>query len=348
MMLNADSKGISNSRNINWKKSEFELSRILLAFALCGIGFFLAAYGWKAGKEHFFHLGVSLGPAGLVVLAFEWLIRKSLDMRHANEIEQLQSQTLVSLQETSDQLRKAATFNLDQGKLGLVGLYQNRAAAVREAIYPMIEKEGKGIYVIGSTIFGLRCDVKEGTSQVPLTPEHLVKRIADVKKSNDHFDLRILLTHPNRIVERHAQEAIFRTIKRGAIASELLEACYMLMEHGLENDTRLYDGSPTCFTMVFVGQKRMIINPYPYQGEAYNSWAIMVEDREGGIYGQFLKNHVTDPWDNPTLCQKLTKDIVKLIQEAEEKEKKILEANVKARDEKEQEIIKSLSSKLPD
>ncbi len=296
-----------------------ERVRIGLAIALLGVGFALAAYGWCFANDHIYHLGLTLGPAGLVVLIFEYLVRISLDTRHvqemikldrrhAEELGGIREETITSLQATADELRQIATFDLDRGKLGLVGIYANRADAVRFAISPMIEAEQDAIYIVGSTIFGLRCDVRDGLGKSVHTPEDLIKRIANRKESG--CEVHILLTDPKRIFERHQQEAGVRSTDRGTIASELRDVCAILATNKLKECTRLYDGSPTCFTIVFKGQRRMIVNPYPYQGEAYNSWAIMIEDRENGIYKPFLENHVVGPWNNGLLTRPLTKELI--------------------------------------
>jgi len=65
---------------------------------------------------------------------------------------------------------------------------------------------------------------------------------------------------------------------------------------------KFYKGSPTCFTIIAEGQKQMLINPYPYQGEAYNSWCITVRENPGGIYSDFKKAHFDEPWENDELA----------------------------------------------
>lgn len=315
------------SRNL----SRSEKLRIGIAATLLLVGFGLAVYGWHRNDDHLYHLGLTLGPAGLIVVVFEYLVRIGLDTRHVQKIVELDRQhaqvlggirqdTIKSLEKTAGELRLIATFNLDMGKLGLVGIYANRADAVRFAIFDMIKNEKEAIYIVGSTIFGLSCDVKDGLSQTVHTTEDIIQRIA--KRRDEGCEVHILLTDPNRICQRHEQEAPVRSAERGTIASELRDACAILTSNKLADCTKLYDGSPTCFTMVFKGQRRMIVNPYPYQGEAYNSWAIMIEDRENGIYKPFLENHVVGPWNNEKLTRKLTNKVTIDLGAAENEEKK--------------------------
>jgi len=320
--------------------------RIALALFLLVIGFGLTVFGWYGKDDHFYHLGLALGPAGLIVLVFEYLVRISLETRHAVELDGIKSETVGSLQRTATELRQIATFDLDRGELGLVGIYANRADAVRFAIAPMIEAEKEGIYVVGSTIFGLRCDVEEGTRRTELKPQELIQQIAKRKAAG--CEVRILLTHPSRIFERHAQEAAVRTAERGTIASELRDACSLLSEHNLAECTKLYDGSPTCFTIVFKGQRRMIVNPYPYEGEAYNSWAIMIEDRERGIYKPFMESHVEGPWNNKKLAVTLTKQFPEQLRKAEVQERKFADDAAAMKSRQAEKTDERLSSLLPD
>lgn len=210
----------------------------------------------------------------------------------------------------------------------------------------MIEAETVGIYVVGSTIFRLRCDLQEGPRRVVLTPTELVRQIA--KRKVDGCEVRILLTHPQRIFERHEQEAAVRSAERGTIASELRNTCRLLTENDLADSTKLYNGSPTCFTIVFKSQRRMIVNPYPYEGEAYNSWAIMIEDREKGIYKAFLESHVEGPWRNERLAVPLTKQFTELLRQAEVQERKFADEAEALKSRQAEKTDELLSSQLPD
>lgn len=337
--------------------ARLETLRIALALLLLLVGFGLTVFGWYRNDDHFYHLGLTLGPAGLIVLVFEYLVRIGLetrhlqelielDRRHAVELDGIKGETVGSLERTAAELRQIATFDLDRGELGLVGIYANRADAVRFAIAPMIEAEKQGIYVVGSTIFGLRCDVQEGSRSTVLTPRELIQRIA--KRRADGCEVRILLTHPNRIFERHAQEAAVRSAERGTIASELRDACSLLTEHNLAECTKLYDGSPTCFTIVFKGQRRMIVNPYPYEGEAYNSWAIMIEDREKGIYKPFMESHVEGPWKNSKLSVTLTKHFTEQLKRAEVQERKFADEAEALKSRQAEKTDQRLSELLPE
>jgi hypothetical protein len=50
----------------------------------------------------------------------------------------------------------------------------------------------------------------------------------------------------------------------------------------------------------------MLLNPYPYEREAFNSWSIVFRETPGGIYQDFKKAHFDQPWDNSNLTVPLS------------------------------------------
>jgi len=332
-------------RNINLLRPT-EWFRIGLAVLLLGLGFGLAALGWANGNDRFFHLGLALGPAGLVAVTFEYLIRVGLEARSLESHSLLAKDTLDRLKGVSDDLRQTATFDLDRGKLGLIGIYADRADAVRHAVSHMIDRENKAIYIVGSTLYGLNAEWTDGMKTERLTPECLLRRIADRKKAG--CDVFVLLTDPVRVFERHRQEAGARSADRGTIVSELRHTCSLLAKFDLAADVYLYDGAPTCFTIAFIGQRRMVVNPYPYQAEAYKSWAIMIEDRDRGIYQPFLHAHVLNPLKNNELVRKLTTSVVDDFERASKEEERILDEAEQAKAEQDAALDQRLKSGLPD
>jgi hypothetical protein len=114
--------------------------------------------------------------------------------------------------------------------------------------------------------------------------------------------LRILLTHWDFISYRQDQEKTEKNIARYVISKELKDAIDVLAEKGLTDTVKFYKGSPTCFTIIAAGQKQMLMNPYPYQREAYNSWCVVVMDTFGGVYSAFKQAHFDEPWSNPQLA----------------------------------------------
>jgi len=68
-------------------------------------------------------------------------------------------------------------------------------------------------------------------------------------------------------------------------------------------ELKLYKGSPTCFLMATT--ERMIINPYPYQIEAYRSFCLELVSTESiqSIYNSYLVNHFKKPWEGEIATQ---------------------------------------------
>jgi hypothetical protein len=82
----------------------------------------------------------------------------------------------------------------------------------------------------------------------------------------------MLFTHWDYISFRQDQERTEKNIARYVISKELKDAVDVLKTTNLTGCLRFYKGSPTCFTIVCHGARQMLLNPYPYQAEAYNTW----------------------------------------------------------------------------
>lgn len=111
---------------------------------------------------------------------------------------------------------------------------------------------------------------------------------------------RFLLTHWDFVSRRQSQESR----PKGAIATELKETLdWLTNKCGVPlHSIRLYYGTPTCF-MIVSGSK-MFLNPYPYEGVAYGSFCLEVENRnpqlpqgdDGTIWRQYYVHHYYRPW----------------------------------------------------
>ena len=51
----------------------------------------------------------------------------------------------------------------------------------------------------------------------------------------------------------------------------------------------------------------MLLNPYPYEREAFNSWCLVIRNVPAGIYNEFLISHVDKPWVNELLAEPYSK-----------------------------------------
>ena len=247
-------------------------------------------------------LGLALAPSGIVGLLTDWLVFGNLISTLNLKTRQLGEKT-ESLGSEINLLRISTEFLKRSLDLGLEMIYTDRNAARRDFSSAMeFESKRKDIrgklIIVGSSIKGLIENVKG-------TPEIIKNAI------ESQGELRILLTHPEYSQYRENQE----DRPYGAIEDEIFDGIREL-ESCVEPDypqpadlklspiVKLYKGTPTCF-MIITGD-RMLINPYPYEEEAYKSFCIAVRkveprdqpiDIERTIYAQYLRAHFEKPWE---------------------------------------------------
>lgn len=202
--------------------------------------------------------------------------------------------TINELATRIDALVRSSQTLMQMSQLGFVGVYGNRRDAIEQYFFNVIREEPKEIGVVGSTIFGLK-------GHQEATFDKIIELLR-VKRTQTGMKLRVILTHWEFIGFRQDQEKTEKNIARYVISKELKDAVDILKAKGLISCVRFYRGSPTCFTIIADEQRQMLMNPYSYQSEAYNSWCIVVRDVPGGIYSTFKKAHFDDPWDNEQLC----------------------------------------------
>ena len=156
-------------------------------------------------------------------------------------------------------------------------LYTDRSTALVDFSNAMQNEAQRGkdmgsLIIVGSSVKGLLENVKD-------TPM-IIKKAIEAR-----CELRILLTHPQYSRYRENQE----DRPTGAIEDEIfdgirkLESCVEdkfpeTPDRILAPMVKLYKGTPTCF-MIIAGN-RMLINPYPYEEEAYKSYCILVRKVE--------------------------------------------------------------------
>jgi hypothetical protein len=160
-------------------------------------------------------------------------------------------------------------------KIGIRAAHVNRQEALQKIENKLIE-EAKFI-VVGSSLKGLKVFIP--------SLEQILKARAELNLEN-----RFLLTHPCFSIFRGRQEN-----RTGSdIVSEIKEMASFLEDCGVnKNDIRFYMGTPTNFLVIT--SDIMIINPYPYQIEAFRCFCLEVERKKivdvmDKIKKQFPKN----------------------------------------------------------
>lgn len=220
---------------------------------------------------------------------------------------QIQS-SLNDMQNKAEAMVSASRLLQQTADLGLVGIHATRMDAFEDYFFATMEREQKGIDIVGSTIFGLK-------------GRHLVTRdrlleLLKVKAQQRDFTLRILLTHWEYISHRQDQEKTEKNITRYVISKELKEAVDLLKYNKLTNCVRFYRAAPTCFTVICRDQGLMLVNPYPYQREAYNSWTVIFREiQQGAVYNLFSEAHFDQPWNNNDLAIPYSKECENAVEE---------------------------------
>jgi len=107
-------------------------------------------------------------------------------------------------------------------------------------------------------------------------------------------DLRILMTRPDKADARAEQEHR----RPGEIPEEIRGNLGYLKRTEVKRESlKWYPGTPTVFGIAT--SDRMLLNPYPYETEAFACFTIVVEktiDADADIYHQYLEYHFEKPW----------------------------------------------------
>ena len=136
---------------------------------------------------------------------------------------------------------------------------------------------------VGSSLKGVIEDEPKYAAQLERILQH----------AKDRCQCRFLLTHLFYSKFREDQEES----PPGGIAIEILHAIAWLEQRGVDRtNIRLYKGTPTRF--MIASTERMLINPYPYQKQAFRSFCLELENVKSGkgIYDLFWTNHYHKPW----------------------------------------------------
>jgi hypothetical protein len=207
----------------------------------------------------------------------------AIESNLARKVEQTTGELKLSIGE----LRVATTYLNRSKELGLVMVYENRGQALEPFMnhledYVHRVKGGEVVFV-GSSLKGVIEDEPKYAAQL--------ERI--LKDAKGQCEFRFLLTHPFYSKFREDQEES----PPGGIAIEILHAIAWLEQRGVSpRNIKVYKGTPTCFMIATT--ERMMINPYPYQKQAFRSFCLELENvREGkSIYNSFWTNHYHKPW----------------------------------------------------
>jgi hypothetical protein len=193
-------------------------------------------------------------------------------------------------------------------KIGIYTAYPNRKVALRfeqidKDTLPFVKRflNEKKLIIVGSSLKGLKMYV-----------ENLSEILQHRNKNN--YESKFMLTHPCFSGLREKQERR----GEGKIKQEIEEMFGYLTNTGvdIENSLRFYRGTPTCF--MIITSNSMLLNPYPYQIEAY--WAFCLEVRRlpqikpGGESGKDIENYIPPQVDQ----DRFKAEFIKLLKDPKE------------------------------
>jgi hypothetical protein len=248
-------------------------------------------------------IGLALFPAGVVALLvsrFAATITQEL-LREAVErtIGQLLQDALKGIEQAinggladiDEDMKRLSPLFISASKLGLQNVYLTRLEAwdgfvsFLEAEAQRAERGGPArLWIVSSSMLG----VLEAASD-RFDGRKMMKKILDCR-----CDLRIMMTDPEMADVRAGQEER----AQGDIPREIWGALGYLKRNGLARTAvKFYPGTPTVFAVATTD--RMLLNPYPYQAEAFRSFSLLVYKTLGpdtGIFDQYMDSHFEGPW----------------------------------------------------
>jgi hypothetical protein len=290
---------------------------VVLSVVSLVIGVFCLFYSYFIPKDTLIFaitlaLGVSFLPTGIIAIITALASNKIIEVNLRNELgkttEKLSAaiaslnnasaaienniaekveQTTGELKLSIGELRVATTYLNRSKELGLVMVYENRSQALEpfmNHLQDYVHRVTNGeVVFVGSSLKGVIEDEPKYAAQL--------ERV--LKDAKGRCEFRFLLTHPFYSKFREDQEES----PPGGIAIEILHAIAWLEQRGVSPQSiKVYKGTPTCFMIATT--EKMMINPYPYQKQAFRSFCLELENVFGGnsIYNSFWTNHYHKPW----------------------------------------------------
>jgi hypothetical protein len=130
--------------------------------------------------------------------------------------------------------------------------------------------------------------------------------------------VRFLLTHPAFAHLRQRLEGIQR-LEEFHIAQEIFQSVVELRQAGVPyQNIRFVKATPTVFGVMT--SKLMLLNPYPYQGQAFGSVTFLFDARnsENAVYRAFNNWHFQGVWDGANVAKLGSYELDEVVQLFEE------------------------------
>ena len=236
----------------------------------------------------FLGLGIAFFPAGIFIILSEYDYSTRLRVK----IEDALNISTESLTNSIEGLKDSIQYLNKSKALGVVMVYKSREIALDrffthlEAYVSNPAIRNKKIVFIGSSLKGI-LETKDFGERMNLL------LLNSLKKENQ-TEVRFLLTHPSYSRFREVQE----NRAESDIAKEIIHAIAWLEHRKVpKQNIKVYKGTPTCFMVA--STERMIINPYPYEVEAFKCFCLEAINNKqpNSIYRTFFENHYLKPWE---------------------------------------------------
>lgn len=259
-------------------------------------------------------MGLSLAPAGIVSLILsryastitELLLREAVETtirdrlqqditRVHSTVESGLNDIAVTMKEGINQIERdmqgLSPLFAAASNLGLENVHLTRGIALTHFAWFLdaeIHKAERGeparVWIVSSSIKGF----------LETATEHFDGRKMMARIVRCGCDLRIMMTDPRMADSRAKQERR----ADGEIPKEIEMSLAFLKRIGVKRESvRYYPGTPTVFAIATCD--RMLLNPYPYQTEAFRCFSIIVHktlNPDADIYHQYLQYHFEEPW----------------------------------------------------
>lgn len=294
----------TNSRNQHVVRRLYEL--LVGSLTVVGLGLILASsfVASPATQDVVRGIGLTLFPAGVVTFILsrfgtsitEMLLREAVETtihdRLKEDMKQIDSTVKEGMDRIDEDMKRFAPLYVSCAKRGVENVHLNRGSALENFAWFLDaearkaeHKEPARVWIVCSSLKGL----------LDMSGEHFNGQRMMEKIVQSGCDLQIMMTDPKMADLRAVQE------RRGPgeIPSEIDMNLCRLKRIGVKREAvKYYSGTPTVFAIAT--NDRMLLNPYPYQTEAFRCFSLVVYktlDPEADIYHQYLRYHFKEPWE---------------------------------------------------
>jgi hypothetical protein len=316
-------------KNTNKILKKYIRELILSILVLFGIGLISISFDKNMGdtiRQLSFNIGLTLAPSGIITLFlsryadsitgltiqqtiqeeindgfsnFEEDIKENLTKKieacvddNFGLVEKMMQDQRLAIEERLNNLTPSFSLLSSGTKYGVENIHLNRAQALENfnwfldsELKKAFSNQESRIWIVSSSIKGLLTIVTDN-----FDGKRLFENIRD-----SNCKMRILMTHPEFADFRAVQEKR----QKSEIPDEIKMNISILKNYGVKRESiKFYKGTPTVFGIATTD--RMLLNPYPYQSEAFRCFSITVFktiNENEDIFHQYLRYHFEEPWE---------------------------------------------------